>query len=68
MSVTVLDLLKSSDTGLTIQELGAMCLLFGITSLVPELHAYEKDGRVRKDEHPQPTRWKAMPSAWQEPQ
>jgi hypothetical protein len=65
MSVSVLDLLKESDCGLTQSQLDEKAKKEGIKNSYKEVGTLIVQGKVRFDENPSPGRFKATPLAWQ---
>lgn len=61
---TVLDILKESCCGLTRKEFLAKAKVEGIQNPLDELKKLIDKGLVRIDEHPEPMRFKATPTAF----
>jgi len=62
--LTVLDLLKQSECGLTKKELRKKARVERIAKPIQKADKYVAQGKARFDKNPPPGRYKAMPSAW----
>jgi hypothetical protein len=62
--MTVLDLLKAADCGLTREQLLAKARGYGVEHPLQELKELIEKGIARKDKCPEPCRFKATPAAW----
>ncbi|MDP3994541.1 MAG: hypothetical protein Q8P91_01775 [bacterium] len=66
MKFKLLEVIKQSETGLTLPQLSGKCQQNEVGCIQPHLKYLIKEGLVRIDPKPLPPRVKAMKKAWPE--